>query len=142
MIAAKTVAEIRRLLAEGRANQRAIAQQTGVCRGTVGAISCGRRPDYDLLQPSEDDEWETPSGPPKRCPQCGGRVYLPCQLCRVRNTSVKRPRTRVHSPAERVEEPLGLSLRPEHLARFEEVRAWRREHGGVESSVEEQPISG
>jgi hypothetical protein len=26
----------------------------------------------------------SPSGPPRRCPGCGGRVQLPCVVCQVR----------------------------------------------------------
>ncbi len=142
MITPKIVAEIRRLLAEGMSSQRRIARLTGVSRGTVGAIASGKRPDYDVLQQPGDDAWEEPAGPPKRCPHCGGRVYLPCQLCRVRRRSVKRPPTVSHGRAVHVEQPLEFNLRPEHRARFEEVRAWRRERGGVESIVEQQHSQG
>ena len=47
MIGEDTVAEIRRLLADGSLSQRKIAGLTHVSRGTVSAIASGRRPQYD-----------------------------------------------------------------------------------------------
>lgn len=82
MIGVGMVAEIRRLLAEGRLSQRKIAKLTGISRATIGAIANGRRPDY---QPRPaNDLFDRPQGPPRRCTGCGGLVYLPCKLCRVR----------------------------------------------------------
>jgi transcriptional regulator with XRE-family HTH domain len=82
MISQEMVLEIRRLLALDELSQRKIARLTGVSRATIGAIASGKRPDYEP-RPKED-EWERPVGPPLRCPTCGGRVYLPCRLCRIR----------------------------------------------------------
>lgn len=82
MIGSGMVAEIRRLLAEGRLSQRKIAKLTGISRATISAIASGRRPDY---QPRPaNDLFDRPQGPPRRCLGCGGLVYLPCKLCRVR----------------------------------------------------------
>jgi transcriptional regulator with XRE-family HTH domain len=127
MIEENTVAEIRRLLAEGSLSQRKIAGLTHVSRGTVSAIASGRRPQYD--GPTGDD-WAEPTGPPVRCPDCGGMVYLPCQLCRVRKLIAKRRRTPQDRTGQRKDafEPIDLDLRPDHRARYEEVRAWRREN--------------
>lgn len=86
MIAPEMILEIKRCLATGKLSQRQIARQTGISRATVGAIASGKRPEY---QPRpRDDEPDRPTGPPERCPGCGGRVYLPCRLCRIR--AVKR----------------------------------------------------
>ena len=84
MISPQIVAEVRRLLAEEKHSHRKIARLTGISRGSVGAIASGRRPDYEPLR--EEDEEEEPAGPPRRCPNCGGLVYVPCRLCRVRKT--------------------------------------------------------
>ena len=81
MIAKGMVDEIKRLLAAGNLSQRKIAKQTGISRATVGAIASGKRPEYPARVPNDDYR---PAGPPVRCPGCGGRVYAPCQLCRVR----------------------------------------------------------
>lgn len=87
MLSPELVAEIRRLLAARQLSQRKIARQLGVSRATIGAIANGRRPDYEPRQP-RDEEPLRPEGPPRRCRGCGGLVYLPCRLCRVR--SIKR----------------------------------------------------
>jgi transcriptional regulator with XRE-family HTH domain len=82
MIAQAIADEVARLLAEGRLSQRQIARATGISRGTVGSIAQGkrprRRPVESFLDPTR------PLGPPQRCRGCGGYVYLPCLLCRVR----------------------------------------------------------
>jgi hypothetical protein len=86
MIVPEMVVEVRRLLAMGRMSQRQIARSTGISRATISAIASGKRPDYQTRV--RDDEPERPIGPPVRCPGCGGRVYIPCRLCRIR--AVKR----------------------------------------------------
>jgi len=35
---------------------------------------------------------EEPAGPPVRCPGCGGRVYPPCRLCRMRRIKEEEQR--------------------------------------------------
>ncbi len=83
MLSMGKVVEIERLLAEGRLSQRKISRLVGVSRGVISAIAHGTRPDYTArrLAPSEGD---SPRGDIQRCPTCGGRVYMPCRLCRVR----------------------------------------------------------
>lgn len=130
MIAPQLVADVRRLLIEERLSQRKVARLTGVSRSTIAAIATGKRPDYELLQRLRETDWEEPTGPAARCPGCGHRVYIPCQLCRLRERLAERHAsgfaraTPPHRPVETVE-PLGMNLRPEHHARYEEVRAWR-----------------
>ena len=128
MIAPKTVAEIRRMLTEGTLSQRKIAGLTGVSRGTVGAIASGKRPDYETVRPPQDDEWEEPAGPPERCPGCGGTVYMPCRLCHTRKMGVENGRRAPRGSVVEFQEPPRLNLRPEHRARYEEVRSWRQEN--------------
>ena len=122
MLASSMVKEIRRLLAEGNFSQRKIARLTGVSRGTIGAIASGKRPDYEL-RPRTDDEFERPAGPPRRCPTCGGMVYMPCRLCTLRRQLATKKKNRRMDP--RPEGLLGLELRDEHRRRYEKVRAWR-----------------
>lgn len=83
MLPQAQVDEVRRLLAEGRVSQRRIARQLGISRSTVGLIASGRRPDRPPPVAADDDPWAD-AGPPQRCPTCGGMVYVPCRLCRVR----------------------------------------------------------
>ena len=133
MIAPNVVAEVRRLLSEGKLSQRKIAVLMGLSRGTVGAIATGKRPDYETLQAEhEDDPWEEAAGPPQRCPDCGGMVFLPCRLCRTLKALSTKPR---HAASLMAEEFVALDLRPEHRARYEEVHRWRQENEG-------QPVLG
>jgi hypothetical protein len=81
MLAPAVVDEIRSLLAAGALSQRKIAKRVGVGRGTVNAIALGRRPGVQL---GPDGGFLAPSGPPARCPGCGGMVQMPCLLCYVR----------------------------------------------------------
>ncbi|HEX4000037.1 MAG TPA: hypothetical protein VHX65_15905 [Pirellulales bacterium] len=83
MISQGIVDEIVRLLAEGRLSQRTISRAVGVSRGTIGAIAKGHRPRIRRTE----DRWgdpHRPLGPPRRCAGCGGLVFMPCLLCRVR----------------------------------------------------------
>jgi hypothetical protein len=83
MLTIALVDEIKRLLAEGQASQRQIARLTGVSRSTVGAIASGKRAERPP-QTADGDELPRPTGPLGRCAGCGGLVYTPCLLCRVR----------------------------------------------------------
>ena len=93
MIADAVVENVRHLLADGALSQRKIARRLGISRGTVNAISQGRRPDYSQLQTPEAANFPFPQGVPRRCPGCGGMVQMPCLLCHVRALGrVDRPR--------------------------------------------------
>lgn len=83
MLAKTKIEEARRLLAEGKLSQRRIAQAIGISRATLSGIASGKRPDYEALRRARGQE-EEPLGPVERCPTCGGRVHMPCRLCRVR----------------------------------------------------------
>jgi len=125
MISPHVEAEIRRLLVETDFGFRAIAALTGVSRGTVGAINSGKR----AARPERREEAEQPSGPPRRCPGCGGMVLMPCLLCAVRGARAGRRRA---FPALRnnAATAVGLDLRPEHRQRYLQVSQWRRTHNG------------
>jgi hypothetical protein len=94
MIAACVVKEIQDMLRAGTLSQRKIARRMGVSRGTVTAIALGRRCDRPARKRTE--EFDFPSGPPLRCPGCGGLVQMPCLLCRLRAM-----RQRARRPLER-----------------------------------------
>ena len=124
MLAPYLIAEVRRLLAEGKLSRRRIACTVGVSRGAVQDIALRRRPGYDLqAEPAEDIE---PTGPPLRCPGCGGMVYLPCRLCEARRAA-RRGRLHPQRLPENASgaEPLSLELKEAHRLRYERVRAER-----------------
>lgn len=132
MIAPSIVAEIRRLLADGTHSQRAVARLTGISRGTIGAIASGKRPD----RAPTVDTWEEPSGPPERCPGCGGLVFMPCLLCRAREKAAETRRAKPARPTANRRDPLVpgnsvLDLRPEHHDRYLQVCQWRRMNHGL-----------
>ncbi len=140
MIAPHVVTEVRRLLADGKLSQRKIAKALRVSRGTVGAIASGRRPDYPLRRSRESDESSLrPTGPPRRCPGCGGMVYLPCRVCQTRESAAVSTKPPIIQRLGPLEVPLGLDLRPADRRRYEEVRARRlaaeSEPGGAACDV-------
>ncbi|MBN2296057.1 MAG: helix-turn-helix transcriptional regulator [Pirellulales bacterium] len=103
MISNTVVNEIRRLLLEKRYSQRKIALRLGVSRGTVNSIATGKRPDYSRRKNTSEcgeDGFFPPEGLPKRCPQCGAMVMMPCLACHVRALSgiCKIDRPGVDSP--------------------------------------------
>ena len=90
MIAPAKVHEVEALLTAGLYSQRKIARLTGISRATISAIAAGNRPDYELRQQLRRLELEEPPlGPPARCQGCGGLVYMPCRLCRVRKLKTR-----------------------------------------------------
>ena len=124
MIAPKVVDEVRRLLAEGKLGQRKIAKRMRISRGTVGAIATGRRPDCESPGKTRPrDGSPEVAGPPRRCPGCGGTVYMPCRVCRVRQTAARLPRPAPVQQFGQPDEPLVLALADRHRRRYEEIRS-------------------
>ena len=89
MISQDTFEKVRHLLASGELSRSRIALLTCVSRATVRRIASGKRPGfrpdaeggYDVADVGQD---VADVGPLRRCPGCGGQVFLPCRLCRVR----------------------------------------------------------
>jgi hypothetical protein len=133
MLPHSIAAEVQRLLLEGRHSQRAIARLLGVARGTVRAIAAGRRP----FHPDANDGPDPDAGPPTRCRQCGGMVHAPCRLCSTRKFIEKKPKRicRAIMPDMDRQYTTALDLKPEHHARYLQVRQWRKERRG-------QPLEG
>lgn len=83
MLPTALLQEIERLLREAKLSQRQIAERLNVSRGTICAVASGRhrrrgREHFVSNSPL------VPTAPPVRCPHCGYRVYLPCNICRTR----------------------------------------------------------
>jgi hypothetical protein len=129
MIAPEMVQRIERLLAEGKLGQREIAKVTGVSRGTVGAIATGRRPDYEELRRRRQEQQPERTGPPRRCPDCGALVLMPCLACALRRDAATAPGRQPHPRSGRLAGLLELDLRGEHRARYERIRARREAEG-------------
>lgn len=92
MLSFAVVDEIKRLLEVGSLSQRRIARRLDVSRGTVNAIALGKRPDYEARRREQENDLVAPSGPPVRCPTCGGMVQMPCLACRIRAMKESRRR--------------------------------------------------
>ncbi|HEY2759985.1 MAG TPA: hypothetical protein VGI75_04560 [Pirellulales bacterium] len=88
MLPPAIVEEARRLLGRGELSQRKIAAMLKISRGSIGAIALGRRPDYPPPDEAEDEHQNLQ--PPVRCRGCGGLVYAPCRLCRVRAAKARQ----------------------------------------------------
>ena len=130
MIKQEQVDEIQRLLASGKYSQRKIAKITKVSRGTINAISQGKRSDY---VPAPKVEERGPfEGPIERCPECGGRVHMPCRFCQARRfASEESSGFRGAVPKTIKQLSLGLELKGESLKRYEEVRQKRLLQGEI-----------
>ena len=127
MIAPVVIDQIRRLLAERKLSQRKIAALVGVSRGSVAGVARGDRPDYEAIRRKRQALKDPlPRGPLGRCPTCGGKVYMPCRLCQMREELANR----LPSPRDRRSVPtLNLELRGETLARYEAVHRLRMQQG-------------
>jgi len=78
------VRQIGRLLDEGQLSQRGIAAALGVSRGVVGQIAAGTRGLHGRGETVSLAKPATGEALAARCPGCGGKVYMPCRLCRTR----------------------------------------------------------
>jgi hypothetical protein len=87
MLSPCLVQEIQRLLAAGY-SRRKVARMAGVSRNTVNQIAAEQRPNY--AEPQERPLSSLPRRKPKRCVGCGGLVYPPCKLCRLRAKLAQR----------------------------------------------------
>ncbi len=121
MLAPSVIHEIKRLLKEGQHSRRGIAALTGVAPATVTAVAGGVRQVDDYLDRVLERE---ELGAARKCPSCGGTVCMPCKLCQTRELMTSK-QFRRYTPI--VDTPIGLNLKPEHQARYAEVRRWRRE---------------
>jgi hypothetical protein len=81
MLSSCLVEEIQRLLATGH-SRREVARMAGVSRTTVDRIAAKERPEF--VDPVETELSSPLRKKPKRCATCGGMVYPPCKLCRMR----------------------------------------------------------
>jgi hypothetical protein len=91
----------------------------GISRATVAGIASGKRPDYEARIRARMED-ELPLGPLARCAGCGGLVYMPCRLCRVRALQDRRHellRGRRKKLRELALRRLLLAIRREHLKR-------------------------
>ena len=79
MIDNAVIQNIQMLLKQGKMSQRQIAKNIGVSRGTVQSVAKGKR----ALAAPKAASWIAPTGQPKRCPQCGGHVRMPCLACQI-----------------------------------------------------------
>jgi hypothetical protein len=126
MLAPAIVEKVCRLVNEGELSQRKIARLMRISRGTVGRIAAGKRPDYAAIrQRRTDQQSDLPLGPLSRCDDCGATVYLPCRACATRATMADRSAPQVFRLFMQKDEPVGLNLKAEDLARYEEVRRQR-----------------
>lgn len=87
MLSNALIEAAQRLLIEGKLSHRSIAKKLDVSRGSVSAIASGMLRPHT---PAVPDDGPLESGPIERCSSCGGRVYMPCRLCHVREWKIER----------------------------------------------------
>lgn len=90
MVSPGTVSLVRRLLAAGNLSQRQIAESAGVSRTSVAKIAAGHEMFCHRRRFLDAGGENLPIGPPERCRGCGGLVFPPCRLCRVRSWIARR----------------------------------------------------
>jgi hypothetical protein len=84
MISVSLEKRVRSLLAEGKTSQRRIARMTGLSRSSISAIARGNRKEFIAADVDRGVKFFSTSQSPRRCPECGGLVYMPCHACRIR----------------------------------------------------------
>ncbi len=127
------------MLETGKLSHRKISRLTGVSRGTIDGISNGTRKLKDRNGRSNLSEdalelYLASQDIPKRCQECGAKVVLPCRHCAARAFAAKNKKR----PSDRGPPIiLGLELKPEHKARYKEVRRARCEASQPAGVVQE-----
>jgi len=86
MIKNDIIRKILHLVKQGKMSQRQIAKRLGVSRGTVQAVAHGKRLEHIPVAMNAAATWVVPSGKPKRCPDCGSWVKMPCLACQLLTT--------------------------------------------------------
>lgn len=120
-----------RQLLDRRLSRRKIEQIASVSRATIRRIARMDRPHYQAAcreQPEGDRDSQL-AGQPTRCSVCGYRVFLPCRICMARqHRQVAGHYRRLSAVADQAPT---LRLKPEHRARYEEVRKGVTSTGGA-----------
>ncbi|MDO4549666.1 MAG: hypothetical protein Q4C96_00265 [Planctomycetia bacterium] len=136
MVTRRTFLRIQKKLAKKK-NVLKIASETGTPLEIISAISDGwipkfpkpGRPKKNLTAPSETPafhlqyrkgkEYEQNSDtPPRRCPQCGHLVIMPCLACKLERMRLLQPS--IISEKKRNTD-LALNLKPEWKKRYEKI---------------------
>jgi hypothetical protein len=84
MLPISLVQEIDRLVREGKLSRRQISLRVGASRAIISAIASGSRG----LHGRESFHIRSKSirtSAPRRCPECGYHVYMPCRICAMRS---------------------------------------------------------
>lgn len=141
MLALSMVMEIDRLLQDGKLSQRQIAARLGVSRGSVAAIANGRRGLHGTEPPLDGIAAANSRARPERCPHCGYRVQLPCQICltRIYEASRKPPATATNELGRRsltshLHQPQRQSAKletPDKSRSKDQIRSARPGLGGI-----------
>ena len=82
MVPVRRIRIVRKLVQQQHLSQRSAARLAGVSRDVVRRVLAGKRLD-EPSRPKPKLEFEE-LRPYVRCRKCGGRVMLPCRLCRLR----------------------------------------------------------
>ena len=129
MLDSHIVKRIKTLLTVKKWSLRKIVKLTGVSRSTVLAIAAKKWTEHPPLL--SDEALLAPLDPPERCPTCGGMVFMPCLLCRLRDELAAKhftkgkKRLRRRSPRYEADS-FSLALKPQDRRRYEEIRASRK----------------
>jgi len=120
MLSPTIIREIERLFQQGL-SRRKIAKRLRVSLGIVSVVVAGKRQADDHLRPKPRTK-ETAKT--RKCPSCHAIVHMPCKLCQTRELIAGN---HLDPLPPTIDTPIGLNLKPEHEARYAQVRRWRRE---------------
>lgn len=102
MLPLVVIQEVRQMLNDRKLSHRKIADKLKISRGTVGAISSGRRGIFGSEPDVEGITLCCWNSPPERCRGCGATVYKPCVLCSARAYKARQGRLQLIPMPRRV----------------------------------------
>lgn len=124
LISAHVIRQVEELLKKSGLSRRAIAKQIGISRSVVNKVAAGEVTSVERFTREAKRQSPTNVGE-YRCSTCGGKTTrFPCAKCYVE--TIRPSLEPLQAPPES-SVVVGLELRPEHRAAYEDVRRWRRE---------------
>lgn len=116
------IIEVISLLESRRFSMRTIARKTGISRGSIASIFRNMEQEKHRIAQRFD---VVPTGPFRRCPECGVKTKLPCLSCAIKKWLGKQRKR--NTPPKKHEEAdyLGIQLHGNHMKRYLEIKQWR-----------------
>ncbi|MGL6225508.1 MAG: hypothetical protein ACRC10_02650 [Thermoguttaceae bacterium] len=116
------ILEVISLLESRRFSMRTISRKTGISRGSIASIFRNMEKEkHRIAQRFE----VVPTGPFRRCPECGAKTKLPCLGCAIKKWLGKHGNHNTPPKKQEESDYLAIKLNGNHMKRYLEIKQWR-----------------